>query len=147
MQHQLFAGKGYTDEQITQMLEDNCDTIVRDKFLKKFSQGEANQRRKRNAEIDMELGVIKEDEAEMKLQIKNRREPLLKEKAKILEEIKMNGRYVEGRLFKFVDRDTKMVGFYDEDAYLVSSRKMTNEDKQTTLRLAVGAEHENEDEE
>ena len=145
MQHQLFAGKGYTDEQITQMLEDNCDTIVRDKFLKKFSQGEANQRRKRNAEIDMELGVIKEDEAEMKLQIKNRREPLLQEKAKILEEIKMNGRYVEGRLFKFVDRDTKMVGFYDEDAYLVSSRKMTNEDKQTTLRLAVGAEHEDEE--
>lgn len=113
--------EGYTDEQREQMLEDNCDAIVNEKYTKRFTGTERNERRKRNAEIDLELAIIAEEEKEMKAQIKARKEPLLEEKSKLLEEIKMNGKYVEGRVFKFVDREAKEVGFYDSDGTSLSS--------------------------
>lgn len=127
--------EGFTDEQRIQMLEDNCDAIVNEKYTKRFTGTERNERRKRNAEIDLELAIIAEDEKAMKEQIKERKKPLLEEKAKLLEEIKMNGKYVEGRVFKFIDREAKEVGYYDEDALLVEQRKMTNADKQLSLHL------------
>lgn len=127
--------EGYTDEQREQMLEDNCDAIVNEKYTKRFTGTERNERRKRNAEIDLELAIIAEEEKEMKAQIKARKEPLLEEKSKLLEEIKMNGKYVEGRVFKFVDREAKEVGFYDTDGYLVEQRRMTNADKQINLHI------------
>lgn len=133
MKQMLF--EGFTDEQRIQMLEDNCDAIVNEKYTKRFTGTERNERRKRNAEIDLELAIIAEDEKAMKEQIKERKKPLLEEKAKLLEEIKMNGKYVEGRVFKFIDREAKEVGYYDEDAFLVEQRKMTNADKQISLHL------------
>lgn len=136
MKQQLF--EGFTDEQRIQMLEDNCDAIVTEKFTKRFSGAEKNERRKRNSEIDIELGLISEDEKEMKAQIKARKEPLLEEKARILSELKANGRFVEGKVYKFVDRDNKEVGYYDEDGTLVEQRAMTSSDKQITMHLATG---------
>lgn len=134
--------EGYTDEQREQMLEDNCDAIVNEKYTKRFTGTERNERRKRNAEIDLELAIIAEEEKEMKAQIKARKEPLLEEKKKLLEEIKMNGRYVEGRVYKFVDREAKEVGLYDEDCMLIEQRRMTNADKQITIHMsATGTEN------
>lgn len=132
--------ENYTDEQRIQMLEDNCDAVVTERYTKRFSGTERNERRKRNAEIDLELAVITEDEKEFKRQIKERKQPLLDEKQRLLDEIKMNGRYVEGRVFKFIDREAKEVGLYDEDGYLVEQRRMTPADRQTTLRLAGGSD-------
>ena len=88
--------ENFTDEQRIQMLEDNCDAVVT------------------------------EDEKEFKRQIKERKQPLLDEKQRLLDEIKMNGLYVEGRVFKFIDREAKEVGLYDEDGYLVEQRRMTS---------------------
>lgn len=138
MKQQLF--EGFADEQRIQMLEDNCDAIVTEKFTKRFSGTEKNERRKRNAEIDLELAIISEDEKVMKEQIKQRRQPLMEEKQKLLEEIRANGRFVEGKVYKFIDREAKEVGFYDEDGFLVEQRKMMNSDKQITMHLATGTD-------
>ena len=133
MQHQLF--ENYTPEERLQMLSDNADSVQKDTFLKRFTATERNQCRKRNADIDMLLNDIKAEEEDFRREIKERKDPLLGEKKKLLESIKMDGRYVEGRLFKFVDEEAKMVGFYDEDGMLVSSRRINDEDRQRTLRL------------
>lgn len=104
-------------------------------YTKRFNDAEREYRRKRNTEIDLELGVIKEDEDIFKEQTKARRKPLVDEKTKLLGEIKADGEYVQGKLYKFVDREEGMVGYYNGDGDLVESRKITSADRQATLNL------------
>ena len=61
--------------------------------------------------------------------------PLVDEKNKLLGEIKADGEYVQGKLYKFVDREEGMVGYYNGDGDLVESRKITSADRQATLNL------------
>lgn len=133
MDKELF--KGYDPETRRRLLEDNCNAIELKNYTKRFNDAEREYRRKRNTEIDLELGVIKEDEDIFKEQTKARRKPLVDEKTKLLGEIKADGEYVQGKLYKFVDREEGMVGYYNGDGDLVESRKITSADRQATLNL------------
>ena len=133
MDKELF--KGYDPETRRRLLEDNCNSIELKNYTKRFNDAEREFRRKRNTEIDLELQVIKEDEDIFKEQTKARRKPLVDEKNKLLVEIKADGEYVQGKLYKFVDREEGMVGYYNGDGDLVESRKITSADRQATLNL------------
>lgn len=133
MDKELF--KGYDPETRRRLLEDNCNSIELKNYTKRFNDAEREFRRKRNTEIDLELQVIKEDEDIFKEQTKARRKPLVDEKTKLLGEIKADGEYVQGKLYKFVDREEGMVGYYNGDGDLVESRKITSADRQATLNL------------
>lgn len=133
MDKELF--KGYDAETRRRLLEDNCNAIELKNYTKRFNDAEREFRRKRNTEIDLELGVIKEDEEIFKEQIKARRKPLIDEKQKLLGEIKADGEYVQGQLYKFVDREEGLVGYYNSEGDLVESRKMTSADRQMSLQL------------
>lgn len=135
MDKELF--KGYDPETRRRLLEDNCNSIELKNYTKRFNDAEREFRRKRNTEIDLELQVIKEDEDIFKEQTKARRKPLVDEKTKLLGEIKADGEYVQGKLYKFVDREEGMVGYYNGDGDLVESRKITSADRQATLNLRV----------
>lgn len=135
MQQQIF--QNYDEDMRRQMLEDNASKVTMGHYTRKFSHGEKQQRQKRNAEIDIQLAEIREELAAFKLQIKNRMDPLQEEKNKLLDEIKSNGQYVEGKLYKIVDRDAKEVGLYDEDGNLVEQRRMTKEDNEISFGDAV----------
>jgi len=128
MQQQIF--QNYNEEARREMLEDNASQVTLGHYTRKFSQAEKHQRQKRNAEIDIQLAEIREELDAFKISIKNRMSPLQEEKNKILEEIKSNGEYIEGKLYKIIDREAKEVGFYDEDGNLVEQRRMTKEDNQ-----------------
>ena len=129
--------QGFTDDQREAMLEANADEITKGRYTKRFSGHEKNERRKRNAEIDIELAKINEEYDEVKKEFKERKEPLLDEKKTILEEIKAGGKFVEGKLYKIVDREKKEVGYYDEDGFLVEQRRMTSEDRQASLHIPL----------
>lgn len=133
MDKELF--KGYDPETRRRLLEDNCNSIELKNYTKRFNDAEREFRRKRNTEIDLELQVIKEDEDIFKEQTKARRKPLVDEKNKLLGEIKADGEYVQGKLYKFIDREEGMVGYYNGDGDLVESRKITSADRQATLNL------------
>lgn len=134
--------EGYTDDRRQQLLEDNCDAIENGSFTKRLTADERNARRKRNAEIDIELAKIDDELKEFKEDIKKRRQPLAAEKEQLLSEIKTNGRFISGKVYKFVDREAKEVGYYGEDGFLIEERRMTNADKQVTMHLSTGTDNE-----
>ena len=130
----------YDEEQRRQALEDNCDSITTQSFLKRSTQAEIQMLRKRNSEIDIQLGIITLDEKLMREKIKNRRTPLLKEKDEIITQLKAGGRYVEGKVYKFIDREANQVLFYDDNGNLVEQRRMTAEDRQCCIKFKTGTE-------
>lgn len=133
MKNQIFAE--YSKEEKIQFLEEGNDGISRERYKRKFQGNERNQMRRRNAELDLLLAECDEELAERKAEIKQRRDPLAAEKKKILEDLKQGGVYVEGRIFKIVDRENKEVGFYDEDGMLVEQRAMTPAERQTYIHF------------
>lgn len=103
----------YPLEERKQMLEDNADEIVEKSYTRKFNSTERNIRRARNSEIDLELEEIDQKLKQFKEQIKNEREPLVTEKKRILDEIKSDGEFVKGKVYKMVDTEKREVHFYD----------------------------------
>lgn len=133
MKNEIFAE--YSKEEKIQFLEEGNDGISRERYKRKFQGNERAKLRQRNAEIDLLLGEIDEELAERKAEIKQRRDPLAAEKKKILEDLKQGGVFVEGRLFKIVDRENHEVGFYDEDGMLVEQRGMTPAERQMYIHF------------
>ena len=132
--------QNYPPEERKQMLEDNADEVTKGHYTRHFSDVERNQRRTRSCELDILLDDIDDELASFKEVIKARRKPLVEEKNKLKEEIKANGEYVEGTLYKIVDRDEKMVGFYDEEGNCVESRRMTPADRQVAMKFKTGTD-------
>ena len=126
----------YPLEQRKQMLEDNADEIVEKSYTRKFNSTERNIRRARNSEIDLELEEIDEKLKQFKEQIKSEREPLVTEKKRILDEIKSDGEFVKGNVYKIVDTENREVNFYDEEGNCIESRRMTNQDRQIMMKFA-----------
>ena len=126
----------YPLEERKQMLEDNADEIVEKSYPRKFNSTERNIRRARNSEIDLELEEIDQKLKQFKEQIKNEREPLVTEKKRILDEIKSDGEFVKGKVYKMVDTEKREVHFYDEEGNCIESRRMTNEDRQIMMKFA-----------
>lgn len=135
MKQQLYAELN-AEERIL-ALEGNNDGIAKEKYKRKFSGTERNQRRSRYIDIDKEIAELNAELDELKQSIKERKAPLVKEKNKIFEELMQGGVTVEGRLFKVVDEDAKEVGFYDEDGQLVSQRGMDMEERQKYLHFGT----------
>ena len=125
----------YPIEERKQMLEDNADEIVEKSYTRKFNSTERNIRRARNTEIDLELAEIDEKLKQYKEEIKNLREPLVTEKKRILDEIKSDGEFVKGKVFKMVDTEKREVHFYDEEGNCIESRRMTKEDRQIMMKF------------
>ena len=126
----------YPLEERKQMLEDNADEIVEKSYTRKFNSTERNIRRTRNSEIDLELEEIDKELKAFKESIKNKREPLVTEKKRILDEIKSDGEFVKGKVYKMVDTEKREVHFYDEEGNCIESRRMTNEDRQIMMKFA-----------
>lgn len=135
MKQQLYAELN-AEERIL-ALEGNNDGITKEKYKRKFSGTERNQRRSRYIDIDKEIAELNAELDELKQGIKERKDPLVKEKNKIFEELTQGGVTVEGRLFKVVDEDAKEVGFYDENGQLVSQRGMDMEERQKYLHFGT----------
>ena len=122
-----------SEEERREMLEDNAASITTGKYHRRFAPEEKNQRRKRVCEIDIALQELEEENAAFKAEMKMRKEPLVEEKAQLLSEIKSNGKFMDGKLYKIVDREKHEVGFYNEDGDLVEQRRMTKEDNQLDM--------------
>ena len=133
MEQHLF--QEYAPEERKQMLEDNADEIVEKNYHRKFNSAEKNLRRTRNSEIDLEISDLDEELKSFKESIKNRRNPLVEEKRKILDEIKSDGEYIKGKVYKMVDIEKKEVAFYDPEGNLIEQRRMTNEDRTLFMKL------------
>lgn len=78
---------------------------------------------------DQKKQIVSEINAELK--------PIIKEKQETLAVIKNGTRTEKGICYKIIERETRMVGYYNRQGRLVDQRPMTMEDNQLTIARAV----------
>jgi len=117
-----------------QFLLDNCDKVVEDmEYHKSFDSEELQQKEREFAKKSIRVANLEEEISNFKDKINEELKPLKEETKELLQDIKSKGRMVKEKCYQFLDQEEKMVGFYNSEGVLISSRPATRDELQTTV--------------
>lgn len=125
----LSYGKEYDNpEERKNFLADNADDIEEMCYTKRFDSDTLLKKKDKYIFATSKVSDIEEQIKEFRDEKKAELKPYKEEATKLLSEIKQKGCTVTEKCFKFVDRDTRMVGYYNSEGDLVSSRPATRDE-------------------
>jgi len=125
-------GKQYSAEERVAFLRDNSDKVEKMTYLKRYTADELRQRKDQLSEVSISISEIEDEKKEAMKDIRERMDPLKDEKKVLLGNIKRKGEEVKEECYKMIDRDTRMVGYYNGEGDLIEERP-AYPDEQTTI--------------
>lgn len=126
-------GREYPQEKRISYLSDNCDEIVDFTYMKPFEPEVVVEKKEKLAEISILLSEIEQEKKGILEGFRAQEKPLKDQKSVILAEIKNKAELVKEKVYKFVDQESRQVGFYNSDGLLVSQRPAFAGELQTTI--------------
>lgn len=130
-------GKEYPEEQREKFLQDNCDDIQEVSYSKSFSPEELAKQREDLTDAAIKLADIEDERKEANAHYKEMMKPLQQKKAVAIENLKKKAMTVTEDCFKFFDEESKMIGFYNKQGDLVSSRPAFPDELQKTIFATI----------
>ena len=115
------------------LLADNADAIEEIGYSRRFTPDELNERKEELADTSIYISEIDEEKKASDAEFKLRRKPLDERKATLIEELKTKSQFVREECYKFIFHEERMVGFYNQDGELVSSRTLMPQEMQRTI--------------
>lgn len=109
-------------EERSQYLRDNCDAVEKVSYSKLYTTEELAEKRETLTEVSIRIADIEAELEAAKTKYKELLKPLKRDKASVIENLKLKARNVEEECFKFFDEETRMVGYYNSEGVLVNSR-------------------------
>lgn len=103
-------------------LSDNCDSIEQKQYMKRFTPEQLLKKKEELSDIAISINDIEVQKKETIKEFNDHLKPLIEEKKEILKGLKNKSEHVTERCFKFIDAETREVGFYNEDGELIESR-------------------------
>jgi len=131
MQSQI--GHGLQGQELEDFLKANADKIETKTYMRYFDKTEAEELKEELSNHMVELNDIEEEQREQNLTFKERKKPLVKRKKEILRDLKMNATEVTEDVYKMVDQEAKMVGYYNRSGTLITSRPMNPDEYQLSI--------------
>lgn len=136
MEKVLFADK--PEQERRQLLEDNADFIEQMDYMTQLNDEEIELRKSEFAQKSIEEARLEDEKKEIVDEYKEKLGPIKKEKSRLLDEIKHGAVAEYGKVYKFVEIDTSMVGYYNDRGQLVSSRPANQEERsQLTITHSI----------
>ena len=114
-------------------LNDNADAVVEMDYHKSFESEELAQKEREFAQKHVRIATLEEEIKNFKDKINIELKPLREETTALREDIKSKGRTVREKVYQILDEDEKMVGFYNAEGVLISSRPATKDELQKTM--------------
>lgn len=126
-------GKDVAIEQREQFLRDNCDAVEQVTYSKLFLPEELAKQQDVLTKVSIEIADIEEEKKEVMDGFKERLKPLQIEKQEAIQRLKSKSQTVTEECFKFLYEEEKMVGFFNKQGDLVSSRPAFPGELQKTI--------------
>lgn len=114
-------------------LMDNCDAVEEKGYMKQYTPEELSRLKESLSDTSIIINDIEEEKRDVVAGFKERLDPLTKERKTILEGLKKKAEYVTEKCYKFIDQDTREVGFYNENGDLIESRPAYSDEMQGTI--------------
>jgi len=115
------------------LMQENAAKIEQTTYQKPLTPEELAARREDLADNCIKLNKFEDELKEVKDDFKFKMDPLKVHNKRLLTEIKTKQTEVEGTLFHMANHDDGMMETYDNDGYLVASRRLRPEEKQGAL--------------
>lgn len=122
---------------IADMLRNIADEVITEGYQRDLEPEEIQQAKDSYAEESLEYFKLKNELIGIAAEYKNRMKPHEDEMYKQLDLIRNRAVADEGELFKIIEHSEQMVGFYDSRGFLVNSRRIRPEERQTTLNSNI----------
>lgn len=132
MQKEL--GKEYHDQEArVAFLRDNCDGTEEKGYMKPFSPDQMAEKKEDLANVSIKIAEIEDEKKASNDNFKHRQKPLNDQKNILLMEIKNKSEYIKEEVFKFVDPETRWVGYYNSEGNLIDERPAYGDELQGTI--------------
>ena len=130
-------GKDIALEERASFLEDNCDAVEEVTYSRAFEPEELALKREKLTDASIKIADIEEEKKEVMDGFKERLKPLQEQKADAIKALRDKSQTVTEKCYKFLDEETKMVGFYNKEGNLVSSRPAFQKELQKTIQMYI----------
>lgn len=136
MEHVL--GQGYQGVKREQFLRDNCEAVEEIGYMKPFSPEEIQSKKDQLSEVAITINDIEISKKEAVQAFNNELKPLETDKKSLLQHIKNKSEHVKENCYKFIDFDSKMVGYYNSEGLLIEARQIRPDEGQRTINIKTG---------
>lgn len=116
-----------------EFLDTNCDAVEEKGYMKPFTPEQITEMKDMLASNAIEINDIEEEKKIVMDEFKKRLEPYKEEQKELLVNIKNKAKFVNEKCYKFVDPETRMVGFYNGEGILIESRPAYANELQGTI--------------
>jgi len=116
-----------------QFLDANCTEVENIGFTREFTQEEMEAMKDNLADVSIELNDLQIEKKELVKEINLKMKPKDQQRKNLLESIRKRSEYVNEDCFKFVDHEANVVGYYNSEGSLVSTRRIKPEERQTKM--------------
>lgn len=120
-------------EERRQFLADNADAVEKKEYMRHFTPEELLKKKEGLSETCISINDIEEELKEIKKEYAEKLKPLVERKKRVLGGLKKKAELVEEDCYKFIDAETREVGFYNANGDLIESRPAYSEELQTTM--------------
>jgi hypothetical protein len=120
-------------EERKNFLIDNADAVVEIDYHKSFESDELAQKEREFAKKSIRVANLEEEISKFKEKINEELKPLREETKTLLSDIKSKGRLVHEKCYQILDEEERMVGIYNAEGFLISSRPATKDELQKTI--------------
>lgn len=114
-------------------LMDNCDKVEEKGYMKRFSPEELTEMKDDLSEIAIGINDIEEEKKAVMEEIKFRLKPLSEEKKRLLTGLKNKAELVSENCYKFVNLETRQVGYYNQEGDLIDFRSANADELQGNI--------------
>ncbi len=114
-------------------LIDNADAVVEMDYHKSFTEDELNKKRIDLVDKSIREDILEEKIAKFKEEINIELKPLKEETKSLRKELREKGQTVHEKVYQILDEEERMVGFYNSEGILISSRPATKDELQKTI--------------
>ena len=130
-------GKDIPMERRAAFLNDNCDGTQEMSFTRMFSPEELAQCRENLTDACIKLADIAKEKKLAMDAFKEEAKPYEEIRTTQIKNLKTKSEVVTDLVYKFVDEESRMVGFYDKEGNLVSSRPAFPDELQKNIFQAI----------
>ncbi len=104
------------------LLIDNCDKVEEKGYMKRYTPEELAEMKDGLSEVAIAINDIEEERREIAKEFKEQLKPAKEEKKRLLAGLKNKAEYVRENCYKFVNTETREVGYYNEEGDLIDVR-------------------------
>lgn len=131
LEPKMFADKSASEREA--IFRDSCDGVEELGYTKQFTSEQLEAKKDELAEASIERNQIEDEKKEAMDEFKARLKPVSENIKQLLTDIKHKSQYVNETVYKFIDRENNMVGFYNREGDMVFSRPLNSQERQIQI--------------